>query len=138
MISGLFILLGLALFGFLFVQINSDQAIRDATQGGGAVFLAFLDSFGIVTPILIILIGVLFIRLGFSLRKRNVTAARWAELALLWMIVVVILYSIITFVTVGRASITLSNPTFDTGGAILAVLPLDRSVDPIGARPPLA
>ncbi len=123
LISGLFMLLGLALFGLLFVQINSDPAIREATRNDTSVFLAFLDSFGIVTPLLIILIGVLFLRLGFNLRKRSVTAARWAELALLWMIVALVLYSIITFVSVGRASITLSNPTFDIGGAILAILP---------------
>jgi hypothetical protein len=115
LISGLFMLLGLALFGLLFVQINSDPAIREATRNDTSVFLAFLDSFGIVTPLLIILIGVLFLRLGFNLRKRSVTAARWAELALLWMIVALVLYSIITFVSVGRASITLSNPTFDIG-----------------------
>jgi len=124
LVSGLLILIGLSLLGFLFVEINSDQAIQAATLGQGSMILAFLDSFGIITPILIVIIGILLIRLGLMTRQKNITAARWADLSFLWLIVAVILFGVITFVNTGRAAITLANPNFDVSGAVLAVLPL--------------
>ena len=123
LVSGLLILIGLSLLGFLFVQINSDPAIQAATLGQGSLILAFLDSFGIVTPILIGIIGILLIYLGLQVRQRKLTAARWAELSFVWLIVAVILYGIIAFINTGREAITLVNPNFDWGGAVVAILP---------------
>jgi trehalose/maltose transport system permease protein len=124
LVSGLLILIGLGLLAFLFVQINSDAAIQAATRGEGSLILAFLDSFGIITPILILVVGILLIRLGLTTRQRNVTAARWADLSMLWLMVALILYGVISFINTGRAAITLTNPNFDVSAAILAVLPL--------------
>ena len=124
LVSGLLILIGLSLLGFLFVQINGDKAIQDATRGEGSLILALLDSFGIITPILIVLIGVLLIRLGLMTRQRKITAARWADLSLLWLLVAVILYGVISFINTGRAGITLTHPNFDVGAATQAILPL--------------
>src|SRR5690606_35830009 len=117
--------------GLLFVQINSDGAIRAATLGEGSLILAFLDSFGIITPILIVAIGLMLVRLGLTTRQRKITAARWADLAFLWLIVGVILFGVVTFINTGRAAITLANPDFDLSGAVQAALPLILLLIPV-------
>ncbi len=133
LLSGLFILLGLAAFGLLFVGINSDPAIQAATQGKGSLVLAFLDSFGIITPILVVVIGWLLIRLGRSLRHRTITSARWAQVALLWIIVAVVVLALKAFVSGGKAETLLSGEPFSVGKGLAAALPLLLALVPLGA-----
>ena len=123
LISGLFTLMGLAAFGLLFVGINSDKAIQAATQGQGSLVLAFLDSFGIITPVLVLVIGWLLIRLGRHLRRRTITAARWAQVALVWSIVAVIILGIRAFSVGGKSEGLLSNEPFQVGKGLMAALP---------------
>ncbi len=125
LVSGLFVLIGLAAFSLLFVSINSDPSIRAITQGEeeGSIILAFLDSFGIVTPALTIVIGWLLIRLGGSLRQLNITAARWAQIALIWIAVAIIVMAINTFVTGGRPENILTGGAFDAGKGFIEALP---------------
>ncbi len=125
LISGLFILIGLGAFGSLFVGINSDPTIRALTQGEmeGSFVLAFLDSFGIVTPLLILVLGAIIIRLGLSLRSRHVTPARWAQITLLWLLVAVIVTGLSAFINGGQPTSILAADGFNIGQAFLAVLP---------------
>jgi hypothetical protein len=99
-ISGIFIVIGLGAFAWLFISINRDPRIINATQselGAGATILAFLDSFGIIIPLMAILLGAFIFRLGLRLRRWNAEAAQWAQTILLWLsigVVVVIFQSI--------------------------------------------
>jgi trehalose/maltose transport system permease protein len=132
LVSGLFILLGLAAFGFLFVQINSDPTIQEVTQTGeGSIVLAFLDSFGIVFPLLLIIIGAILIRLGLNLRQRTISAARWAQVALIWLTVGIVVLALNSFISAGRPAIAIGDSVFDTGAAILAALPLLIACTPL-------
>lgn len=133
LLSGLFVLIGLGAFSYLFVSINSDSTIRAITQGEeeGSFLLAFLDSFGIIMPILVIVIGWMLIRLGGDLRQRKITAARWAQVALIWIIVAVAVLGINTFVTSGRPATTLTGESFNTTGAIQAGLPFAVALVPL-------
>ena len=123
LISGLFILLGLAAFGLLFVSINSDAAIQAATRGEGSLILAFLDSFGIITPILTVVIGWLLIRLGRKLRQRSVSSARWAQVALVWINVAVVFLGVRAFMLGGKSETLLGGESFNVGEGLLAALP---------------
>ncbi|MBC7811250.1 MAG: sugar ABC transporter permease, partial [Burkholderiales bacterium] len=99
-ISGIFIVIGLGAFAWLFISINRDTRIIAATQSGlgaGTTILAFLDSFGIIIPLLAIGLGAFIFRLGLRLRQWNAEAAQWAQTILLWLsigVAVVILQSI--------------------------------------------
>lgn len=125
LVSGLFILIGLAAFALLFVSINSDTAIRAVTRGEieGSLVLVFLDSFGIVVPLLVIAIGALMIRLGFRLRTRDVTAGRWAQVALVWLIIGLVAFTALSFYNGGQPAPTALDKTFDPASALGAALP---------------
>lgn len=124
-VSALFILIGLGIFGFFFVSINSDGAIQAITQGEseGSIVLAFLDSFGIVTPILMLLIGWLMIRLGRELRQRKISAARWAQVALIWLIVAIAVLGINAFIQGGKPESIIGDEGFSIARALEATLP---------------
>lgn len=125
LISGLFILIGLGAFALLFVSINSDTTIQAITQGRSeqSLILAFLDSFGIVVPILILVLGSLLIWLGVRLRQRGITAARWAQLALVWLSVGVAVLGLSAFYNAGRPTLALTDTGFKWTEALGAVIP---------------
>ncbi len=133
LISGLFILIGLGAFSFLFVSINSDRTIQSITRGEmeGSLILAFLDSFGIVTPILVIVLGWMLIRLGGDLRQRSITAARWAQIALIWLSVAVMVMGISAFISGGQPEVTFTEPGFNVGKAVGALLPFLVALIPL-------
>ncbi len=91
--SGLLILSGLLALIWFAVQVNADSNIQtvmdwSAQEQGEArpsLVLAFLDSFGIVLPVLILLAAVWLIRLGWQLRTCDIGAARWAQLTFMWL-----------------------------------------------------
>jgi len=124
LISGLFILIGLGAFALLFVSINSDATIQAISQGRseGSLILAFLDGFGIVVPVLALVLGGLLIWLGVKLHQRGITAARWAQLALVWLSVGVVILGITTFYNAGRPA-TLIETDFRWPEAFGAVIP---------------
>lgn len=133
LISGLFILIGLGAFSFLFVSINSDPTIQAITQGEmeGSIVLAFLDSFGIVTPILLMLIGWMLIRLGGDLRSRHITPARWGQIALIWLIVGVIVLGVNAYIRGGQPELALTSGGFDAGRGIQSALPFIGALIPL-------
>lgn len=133
LISGLFILIGLGAFSYLFVSINSDPTIQAITRGEleGSFILAFLDGFGIVTPVLVIVLGWIIIRLGGDLRRRHITPARWAQVALIWLIVAVIVVTVNAFLNGGRPELALTDSSFHFGQALLTALPFVVALAPL-------
>ncbi len=102
LISALFIILGLSSIGFLLISIVRDPAIQEATGyaaqaagqeavQSGNFLLAFLNSFGIVVPLLLIGLGYFFFRLGMRMRNRDISSAQWAQMMLFWLAVLALL-----------------------------------------------
>ncbi|NDJ85075.1 MAG: sugar ABC transporter permease [Chloroflexi bacterium] len=91
------ILIGVVVLLYFFNSVRTDSKINEVLDWSAeqteedpnaerpSLLLAFLDSFGIIVPILILFLGGLFIRLGWWLRQRNVNAARWAQITYAWL-----------------------------------------------------
>jgi len=84
---------GLALIAWLVTSIIADPSIRpalDETSPANAetpsLIIAFLIEIGIVMPILVLGLAALLIRLGLKLRTGDIGSARWAQVALTWMV----------------------------------------------------
>ncbi|MEZ4635558.1 MAG: hypothetical protein R2873_34930 [Caldilineaceae bacterium] len=96
--SALFVLLGVVALGWLAVAVTQNPvinlALAPATGGDappssalGAAIMAFLTQFGIVLPVMVLVLGVGSIGLGLRVRTQDVIAARWANVALGWLTV---------------------------------------------------
>lgn len=90
----LFVLLGISAITWLAYSISQNPAVRqvfiETPQQGEqppSLVIAFLTEFGIILPVLIIGLGLVSIWLGFWIRKQNITAAHWGQVALLWIAV---------------------------------------------------
>lgn len=109
LVSGLLIVIGLAAIVWFVISVGNDANIREVRDWTAStpdaerpsIILAFLDSFGIVVPALVIGLGVAFIRLGIWLRSRNVNAARWAQMAFRWMAIGAAAVALLNFFTNG-------------------------------------
>lgn len=94
LLSALFIILGIAAMSWLVLAVTSSPAIRSALQPAPAdgenapsLTMAFLSEFGIVLPLMIVVLGIMSIGLGLRVRTGNIVAARWANVALAWLAV---------------------------------------------------
>lgn len=92
LLSALFVLLGVAAIGWLLLTVANDPAIRSAlawTPAQGeqppSVIMAFLTQFGITLPLLVMGLGGAALWLGVRLLRRDIIAARWAQMALIWL-----------------------------------------------------
>ncbi len=91
--SGLLILIGLAALLYFGASVHADAGIQEVlnwTAEGSdserpSLILAFLDSFGIIIPVLVITLGLSSIWLGLWLRTADINAARWAQMSFLWL-----------------------------------------------------
>ncbi len=125
--SGLFILLGLGAIALLFLTIANDPIIQavlnwDPAESGGeqpSLILAFLSQLGIVVPIILLGMGLLFVQLGVRLLKAHIRDGYWAQVALLWLSVGSVLLAVINLLNVAR---TLSEQ--DTPAAFVQFLPV--------------
>jgi len=112
-----------------FLRPRPDGELREETRVviknvAPRPLIAYLESFGFVMPLLLVLFGVFLIRLGARLRQYDVVAARWALMALLWLMVGLVVIAIWAFWTGGKGGLVTNQP-FNFGRAISrAVLPL--------------
>ncbi len=88
LISLLFLILGIAPLILLVVSITNDPLIVEASQSSNSVILPFLDSFGIILPLLLIGVGIFALRLAWGLYNRRQEAATWAQVILPWLCLV--------------------------------------------------
>ena len=91
-LAALFVLLGVGAMGWLILAVARDPAIRLALQPADgdatpSLIMAFLTQFGIVLPLMVLILGLLSIGLGLRVRTGNIVAARWANAALAWLAV---------------------------------------------------
>lgn len=150
LISGLLLLTGLAALAFLAISIANDakiNAVLDWTaESPGderpSLILAFLDSFGIVVPVLIIVLGVAFARLGLRLRTRRINAAHWAQTTLTWATLALLLVAFFNFLTNSATLTSLLNALPIALAAIpyaAALFWLNRHIDTLfGGHEPLS
>ncbi|WP_228845418.1 carbohydrate ABC transporter permease [Phototrophicus methaneseepsis] len=90
--SILFILIGVAILIVFALTVANHPAIQsilnwqptEESPQQPSLILAFLDRFGIVLPLLIIGLGTIYISIGARLRSRQIGAAKWAQIVLMW------------------------------------------------------
>lgn len=88
LLSALFVILGLAPFVYLISSIPLDPQIIYAQEEGKSLVLAFLDSFGIILPLVLIAFSFLMLKTAIGVAKEDINAAQWAKLILLWLIII--------------------------------------------------
>ncbi|MBK8019913.1 MAG: hypothetical protein IPK19_00480 [Chloroflexi bacterium] len=106
LLAAYFVLIGLFAIVLLAAAVLVDPGVQsavgwvplDAEAVRPSVILAFLDSFGLVVPLLALGLGGLFIVLGLRLARRQMSAARWAQIALVWVIAGLILFLILNVI----------------------------------------
>lgn len=92
--------------------------------------LAYLDNVGFILPITSIGIGILLLSVGRGLWRRELSAARWAEVSFLWLAIGSVLVGLQQFWSVGRGGIISTEP-FDFGEGLSAALPFIVLVIPV-------
>jgi trehalose/maltose transport system permease protein len=93
--------------------------------------IAFLKSFGVVVPLLVIAFGIVMIRLGVRLRSFNVVAGRWSISAYMWMMVGLIVIAVHNFWVTGQGGFISSKP-FNFSKGLSSALPPLLMLIPIG------
>lgn len=109
-----FMLMGAALMILYFAGIMNDSAVFAEGATGGEIVWNFIKSYGIVRNILVVGVGVILITLGFRMMQRQIRAARWANIILIWMLIVVGLGTIQAY-AVGANATTDPNTGFIEG-----------------------
>ncbi len=133
LLSGFFMILGLSAWAYLFISINTDDAIKEATRNNDqSIVLAFLDSLGITLPLLIIAFGGAMFYLGTRLRQRTISAARWAQVALVWLVVGAVVLMVVLFINGGEGDNPLVEESFSVSDGISAALPPALMLIPLG------
>lgn len=81
-----FLALGLAAFA---IVISNAASVINSMVGEdtGAILLLYLDTYGILLPVITLGIGLYLVSLGLRLFRRDVRAASWARQLLLWLII---------------------------------------------------
>jgi trehalose/maltose transport system permease protein len=112
-----FILFGISAIIWLVISVIRDPAIGRVIEGTAAesgespsLIIAFLTQFGIVLPVLILGLGALAIWLGLQLRTRSIVAARWAQVALVWLTVAASIAAIANIVGLASALLGQQEP----------------------------
>ena len=101
--SALFILIGILAFIWFISSFNTNEAIQTVLSGTAvegepspSIVIAFLTEFGIVLPLLIVGLGAASIWLGIRLMARDINAAHWAQIALNWIVIALVIIFIVS------------------------------------------
>ncbi len=88
LIAVLFYLLSLGGIGALVWVTTNTPAIPFGTGTAGDIVWAFVNTIGVLRPLLVLFGSVLLFRLGLRLRTGHISAARWAKLVFNWIFVI--------------------------------------------------
>lgn len=89
LIAGAFFILAIGAFVALAFSIMSYFQALAPDLPQGQIAWDFIQTFGILRPVLVIFAGVMLFRLALRLHARHIGAARWAQTVLMWLLVVV-------------------------------------------------
>lgn len=125
--SVLFILLGVGALALLVVTIINDPLIQavvnwsptEESPEAPSLILTFLSQLGIVVPIVLMGMGIIFIRLGVRMLQAHIRDGYWAQIALLWLSVGAVVLAAINMLNVAR---TLAEQ--DTPAELVQFLPI--------------
>lgn len=107
-----FIVMGLGALVLLGVMVSTDPIIQtvlnwvptEEDSVRPSLILAFLSQIGIVIPLLLLFATYAFVRLGLRLRTGDILAARWAQVAFLWLTIGMIMLVLVNSIGVWRAA----------------------------------
>lgn len=103
---------------------GEDAAVADTSNPqSDSVLLAFLDNFGIALPVITLALGLAITYLGVLLLQRGISAARWTQVALIWLCVGTALLIIVSFVNGGEVQVSERETEWQIGEAIASALP---------------
>lgn len=108
-----------------------DSLERTVPKNVAPTFLiAYLKSFAFVIPLIVIGLGLLYIRLGFRLRRYDVVAARWSLVAFLWLMIGLAVAALWSFWVNGKGGIV-GGQAFDYGKAVRYSAPIALAIVPL-------
>lgn len=108
-----------------------DSLSRTVPKNVAPTFLiAYLKSFAFVIPLIVIGLGLLYIRLGFRLRRYDVVAARWSLVAFLWLMIGLAVAALWSFWVNGKGGIV-GGQAFDYGKAVRYSAPIALAIVPL-------
>ncbi len=145
LLSLFMMLIGVLIIVYFVNSVRTDAGINDVLNwsaseavdpgaGRPSLVLAFLDSFGIILPLLALTASSLLIRLSIRLRQRDINAARWAQIGYAWLAMALGLVAILHVAINGPSATTLGNALLLAAIAlpcIGALLWLNRTADHI-------
>ncbi len=119
----------------VFLRLSADGTLTELTRtiqknAAPTVVIAYLQSFGFVVPLILIGLGVLCLRLGVRLRQFDLTAARWALVTFLWLVIGMIIGAAWAFWVNGRGSLA-GNEPFNYGKAVPNAMPFLLAIIPV-------
>jgi trehalose/maltose transport system permease protein len=118
-IGALFAASGVGLIVFLILNIVTNESLRFAVETQAEfsdLLLTFLNTYGIVVPLIMIGAGIYFIRLGMGILRRDLPSAAWAKQVLFWVMVLMIALFI------GQVSTNLTSSASDATTWLIAAL----------------
>lgn len=110
LIGVLFVALGALAFALLASNVASVITTVGDGEAGGETFLRFLNTYGILVPLLLIGAGVMLVRLGAAIMRGDGRSALWGRQILLWLIIAGVVFAVQSIVTALGGGI-------DAGGA---------------------
>jgi trehalose/maltose transport system permease protein len=90
LVAALFLALALGAFAVVGANINAAITEADAGEPFGTTLLRFLNTYGIIVPLILVGVGLYLLLIGVRLFRRDIRAAAWARQLLLWMIIALI------------------------------------------------
>ncbi|MCZ7543907.1 MAG: ABC transporter permease subunit [Anaerolineae bacterium] len=118
-----------------FARPQADGSLQPATRSvpknvAPVFIIAFLQNFGIVIPLLLIVLGAVIFRLGTRLRRYDIVAARWSLVVLLWLMVGLVVVAIRNFWVDGKGGFITDQP-FNVGNGLGSALPPLLAIIPL-------
>lgn len=89
LIAGAFFILAIGVFVALVFSIVSYFQALPPDMAQGQIAWDFIQTFGLLRPLLVIFAGVMLFHLALRLHVRYIGAARWAQTVLMWLLVII-------------------------------------------------
>ena len=101
-IAGLFAVIGVGMIVMFAISLLNNPNLADANLTFDRRILNFLDGYGLISPLLIVGLGLLFINFSRKLFAHDLVTSGWAQLTMLWIaifsiaIIVVHIFQVVT------------------------------------------
>lgn len=103
-IAGLFAVVGIGVIAVFIFTVLNDTDVTQASSRNQTI-LTFLDSYGLITPLLALGIGLAFMNFSRQLFARDIVTSGWAQLAMLWTMVFALVVLVVHIFQVATTNI---------------------------------